>query len=268
VLHAIYGDYGGTGRRHGLPLLLLAPTWRATPERIAASPHAGRDVNGDAVRFLQHLRSSLGDYASSVYVGGLLGCRGDAYKPSEALAREAARAFHLAQATALAAAGADYLLASTMPELREAIGMAEALAVTGCPYLVSFIVRPAGCLLDGTPLDEATATIDALVSPRPAGYLVNCVHSSTLAAALRTDPGRRVLASGRLLGLQANTSSKSPEELDGAEQLDTESAAAFAAGMCGLRDQFGLRVLGGCCGTDGAHIAALARAITAARDPA
>jgi hypothetical protein len=33
-----------------------------------------------------------------------------------------------------------------MPEIREALGIAEALAFTGCPYLVSFIVRPSGRL--------------------------------------------------------------------------------------------------------------------------
>jgi len=34
--------------------------------------------------------------------------------------------------------------------------------------------------------------------------------------------------------------------------------------MCELRSRFGLRVLGGCCGTDGSHIAALARGLRAA----
>ena len=43
------------------------------------------------------------------------------------------------------------------------------------------------------------------------------------------------------------------------EELAGEDPAVFASGMCALRRQFGLRVLGGCCGTDGGHIAALAR---------
>jgi homocysteine S-methyltransferase len=104
--------------------------------------------------------------------------------------------------------------------------------------------------------------IDGTVSPRPLGYLVNCVHSSALDAALATPAGRRALDTGRLLGLQANTSSKSPEELDGAEELEREAPEAFASGMCALRNRFGLRVLGGCCGTDAAHISALARGLT------
>jgi homocysteine S-methyltransferase len=264
LLRQIYEEYTNIGRMAALPILSLAPTWRANPDRLAASAFAGRDLNGDAVRFLEQIRSASGEYSAKVYIGGLMGCRGDAYKPHEALTREAARAFHAFQAGALCRAGADYLLASTMPEIHEAVGIAEALASTGCPYLVSFIVRPSGCLLDGTSLDDAMSRIDDQVVPRPLGYLVNCVHSSVLELALTTPAGRRALESGRLLGLQANTSSKSPEQLEGSQELAGEAPEAFAAGMCALRQRFGLRVLGGCCGTDGRHIAALAQCLTAA----
>lgn len=262
LLRRIYIEYMGIGCSHDLPILSLAPTWRANPDRLAASAYAKRDLNGDAIRFLQAIRAEFGAYASKIYIGGLLGCRGDAYKPQEALPRAEAQAFHRIQAQALAGAGADYLLASTMPEIHEALGMAEALAATGCPFLVSLIVRPSGCLLDGTPMDEAMARIDEEVSPKPLGYLVNCIHSSALGTALGTPTGQRALATDRLLGLQANTSSKSPEELDGSEELDEESPELFASGMCALRNRFGLRVLGGCCGTDASHITALAQSLS------
>jgi len=55
----------------------------------------------------------------------------------------------------------------------------------------------------------------------------------------------------RLLTFQANTADKEPEELDGSEELQTEPAEVFADGLGRLRRQFGLRILGGCCGTDG-----------------
>ena len=261
LLHQIYREYMDIGRLYDLPVLTLTPTWRANPERLAASAFAGRDINGDAVRFLQQIRDACGDYGAKIYIGGLMGCRGDAYKPQEALPLAAAQAFHSVQAGALANAGADFLMASTMPEIHETLGMAKALASTGCPYLVSFIVRPTGSLLDGTPINEAMAHIDDQVVPRPLGYLVNCVHSSTLDTALCAPAGQRALDTGRLMGIQANTSSKSPEELDGSDELAGEAPEDFAAGMCALRDRFGLRVLGGCCGTDSSHIAALAEGL-------
>ena len=265
VLKAIYGEYLHIAGSSGLPLLSLTPTWRTSPERLRQSKFAERDLNGDAVRFLEEIRKGHGGFADRVYIGGLMGCRGDAYKPEEALPRTEARDYHSAQAVALAAARPDYLLASTMPEMGEALGMAEALAATGCPYLVSFIIRPSGLLLDGTPLDVAMGRIETEVVPRPLGYMVNCVHSSVLKGAFSTPPGARALASGRLLGLQANTSARSPEELDGSEELDGEAPEAFAAGMVELRKRFGLKVLGGCCGTDGGHIAALAEALVGDR---
>ncbi len=264
LLGEIYGEYLSIGRKNGLPLLSLTPTWRTNPDRIRQSAYAARDINGDSVRFLQGLRRTCGDYAAMVYIGGLMGCRGDAYKPQEALCREAARDFHIIQASSLVKAGVDFLFASTMPDLQEALGMAEAFATTGCPYLVSFIVRPTGCLLDGTPLDEAITRLDDQVGLPPLGYLVNCVHSSTLESALHQPGGRRALATGRLLGLQANTSSKSPEELDGAEELVGEAPERFAEGMAHLHQCFGLRLLGGCCGTDASHMAALAASMAQA----
>jgi homocysteine S-methyltransferase len=46
-------------------------------------------------------------------------------------------------------------------------------------------------------------------------------------------------------------------------ELDSEDPAEFARGMAALRGR-GVRVLGGCCGTDERHIAALAAALTCA----
>src|SRR5512139_2922201 len=100
LLWQIYAEYIDIGREHALPLLSLAPTWRANPDRLAASAFAGRDLNGDAVRFLQEIRSASGIYGAKVYIGGLMGCRGDAYRPQEALTREAAGVFHAVQAAA------------------------------------------------------------------------------------------------------------------------------------------------------------------------
>ena len=81
--------------------------------------------------------------------------------------------FHAWQAKKLAAAGLDLLLAATLPALSEATGLALALAATGKPYLISFVVRPQGTLLDGTPLKEAIAVIDAAATPAPLAYLIN-----------------------------------------------------------------------------------------------
>jgi S-methylmethionine-dependent homocysteine/selenocysteine methylase len=259
ALEEICRQYLEIGFQHGLPLLLSTPTWRASRERIAAAGYAGQDVNGDNFRFLDALRNSYGRYAKKVVICGLLSCRGDAYRPAEALGAAEARKFHTWQAERLAAAGVDFLLAATLPALSEATGLASALAGTGKPYIVSFVVRPEGMLLDGTPLKEAIAAIDVGVSPRPLAYLVNCTHASIFKAALLHEVNSSPLVRERIAGLLANTAALNPEELDNSTGLVEEEPETFARSVAGLHEELGMKILGGCCGTDDRHIRCLAK---------
>ena len=258
ALVAICRQYMEIGRAYGLPLLLSTPTWRASRERIAAAGYADADVNGDNVRFLKGLCQSDPGYAEQVIICGLMSCRGNAYCPTEALAIDAARQFHAWQAERLAAAGVDLLLAATLPALSEATGLALALAATGTPYLISFVVRPQGTLLDGTPLKEAIAAIDAAVTPRPLAYLINCTHASFARAALLHSVNASPAVRQRVIGLLANTAALSPEELDDSTALVEEVPEVFGQTVAALHSDLGLKILGGCCGTDDRHIRALA----------
>ena len=257
-LAAIYREYLEIGRTRALPMLVGAPTWRANPERCERAGRAAEDVNADAIRFMRNLPAGCGPYAEGVYVGGLLGPRGDAYRPADSLSADAAVNFHTPQAHALAAAGADFLLAATLPAYAEALGLARALAATGVPYFLSFVLRPTGTCLDDTPLVEVIERIDQAVTPPPLAYCANCVHPTVFRAALESiSPAARV----RIRGLQANTSRCSPEQLDGRADLDSEAPAPFAAAMLDVHRRFDTRILGGCCGTDQRHIGALAAAL-------
>ena len=141
--------------------------------------------------------------------------------------------------------------------------MTRAMAETGVPAIPSFVLRPQGTLLDNTPLHEAMAALDAVVSPRPFAYMANCVHPTVFASALAHALEADASLAGRIIGLQANTSARSPEELDGADALDTEAPDNFAAAMLGVHRRFGTQILGGCCGTDDHHITEIAKAIGA-----
>jgi homocysteine S-methyltransferase len=160
-------------------------------------------------------------------------------------------------------------MAATLPAYSEALGLARAMARCGRPYVLSFVLRPSGTLLDGTPLREAVHGIDAAVSPAPAFYLVNCVHPTVFEQAFECELARSSAFSesaawaGRVLGLQGNTSYRSPEQLDGLDQLETEEPSVYAAAMLRLYKRFGTRVLGGCCGTDDRHIAQIADHVNA-----
>jgi homocysteine S-methyltransferase len=245
-----------------LPLLLSTPTWRAGRKRIAAAGYEGSDVNGDNFRFLDALRTSYGLYAQKVVICGLLSCQGDAYNPDEALEIDVAHEFHAWQAMNLAEAGVDFLLAATLPALSDATGLASALADTGKPYIVSFVIRPEGTLLDGTPLKDAIAAIDATVIPRPVAYLVNCTHASIFKSAILHEVNSSSLVRERLVGLLANTAALNPEELDNSKGLVAEEPEIFGQTVACLHGELGMKILGGCCGTDHRHIRHLAKQLT------
>jgi homocysteine S-methyltransferase len=260
VLGCLYRGYLDAGRRHNLSMMVLTPTWRASAVRLARAGYTRIDlVNRQGYEFLAGIVSEYGAYARSVYIGGLMGCVGDAYRPQDALSGVEAVAAHAPQAQALASCGVDFLLASTLPTFSEALGMARAMAECGQTYLLSFVVRPAGTLLDGTSLHCAVQRIDACVSPRPLCYLLNCVHPSIYAQAMRGQLVHDPLLRERVIGLQGNTSCRSPEELEALGYLETEDPQPFADAMLALHQRFGVSVLGGCCGTDERHIECIAR---------
>lgn len=257
ILASIYREYIETAKPFDLPIVILTPTWRASGERLERAGFLGKDVNRDCFEFLARVRDGYGMYAEKILVGGILSCRGDAYNTADALDADEAQAYHAYQVGRLASAGVDFLLASTIPASKEAAGMAAVMAECGLPYIISFIIRPSGKLLDGTPLVEAIAEIDVSVSPQPTAYMLNCVHPANARRTIAAGPNNSAQLKSRLIGLQGNASRMSPEELDGRVELDADPPERWARAMLSLHDDFDMRILGGCCGTDNRHIARL-----------
>jgi homocysteine S-methyltransferase len=264
-LAAIHLGYVRIARERGLPLVMLTDTWRASAERVARSRFAGRAVNEDNVRFMRELRDSAGPDAPPVAIAGLTGPRGDAYQPSEAPGRDEARDVHRAQVEALARAGVDVLFAATLPSVDEALGIADAMAGTGSPYVLSFVVRPDGTVLFGTRLAVAIARLDGEVERAPTGFSVNCVHPSVFSSAMNELAAVQPELVDRVLWFQANTSEKSPEEIDGSDVLEEGEPVAYAELLAACGVTFRTRVLGGCCGSGVRHIEELARLVQARR---
>ena len=113
-------------------------------------------------------------------------------------------------------------------------------------------------MLDGTPLSEAIAAIDSAVSPRPLAYLINCTHASFARKALMHKTNSSPLVRQRVVGLLANTAALSPEELNDSTSLVEEDPETFGQSVSAMHRDLGLKILGGCCGTDDRHIRSLA----------
>jgi homocysteine S-methyltransferase len=266
ALRDIHTQYLDIGQKYQLPMTIFTDTWRAGKDRIAASRVAGENVNADCAELLLDIRASYPSDSPSIFVGGLMGCNGDAYKPEEALAREIARQYHAPHIEQLTAAGVDFLIGATLPALSEAQGIADTMAEVKLPYVLSFVCTSKGTLLDGTPLDVAVETIDQETIQQPLCYQINCVHPIVCLHGLEQTATQNRSIIGRFSGIQANTSSLRPDELDGRDLLDTETPARLTKAIWKLYERFGMHWFGGCCGTDVSHIDHLAKCMFTSRE--
>lgn len=104
-------------------------------------------------------------------------------------------------------------------------------------------------LLDGTSLADAIEQIDNLTSRSPTGYMINCAYPTFLCAAQQPES---VFA--RLIGFQGNASSLDHSQLDCSDQLHMNSVNEWGEEMLTLNEVYGIKILGGCCGTNSDHL--------------
>jgi len=256
ALRSYFEPYLALARGNGVGLLLDAPTWRASADwgaRLGYSAEALDDVNRRAVAFV----AELGD---GVVVCGAVGPRGDAYRPGEQMSAAEAEAYHRRQIETFADTDADLVSALTLAYADEATGIARAAQAAGVPCSISFTVETDGRLPSGQSLRAAVEQVDRESDGAPAFFMVNCAHPTHIAHGLADDGAWRE----RIRGVRANASSKSHAELDESDELDDGDPDELARDLAALRPQLpNLSVVGGCCGTDERHIAALAAAWTA-----
>ena len=93
-------------------------------------------------------------------------------------------------------------------------------------------------------------------------YLVNCTHASIFRSAMLHKVNSSSLVRARFVGLLANTAALNPEELDNSTGLVEEEPATFGQSVSCLHRDLGMKILGGCCGTDHRHIRHLAKQLT------
>lgn len=258
VLEKVFCSYVDTAIASNMSITLSTATWRANEEGVKASGFSGRYVNEDNVQFLKDIRQSYKHAGISILIKGDIGPKGDAYKPEQAPDNKSAQAFHSHQINALASSGVDYLQASTLPALPEAIGIALVMSKTKLPFVISFVVNKTGCLFDGTKLSDAINRIDEAVGDNIARFGINCVHPTVLHQALDKNPE----IAGRIVSFSGNTSDLSADELDGLEELQTQEPTAFAQANKRLLDAHDIQIVGACCGSNPDHIHEISKVLT------
>ena len=255
---------------NGHGLLLDAMLWRAHPDFVAALGYSPSDIVRINERAAEMTRSSVAKWRRqsavdetefAVLIAADIGPRGDGYRVDDGIPSIAsAHEYHQHQMQALAAANIDVICAWTMTNANEAAGIVRAAASLDLPVIVSPTVETDGRLPDGSTLADFIAKVDDASPVAPIYYMVNCAHPAHLAPTLRAaaEDGHGWL--DRFKGFRANASIKSHAELDNSTELDRGDPQALAKEVAELREAYDLRVVGGCCGTDHEHIAAIAAA--------
>ncbi|PJR15063.1 homocysteine methyltransferase [Sinorhizobium meliloti] len=254
-----YTRYLEIARRHGTGFVLDTATWRANAdwgEKLGYDAAALRKVNQDAVDLLTGLRTEYERPQAPVVLNGVIGPRGDGYQAGRITADEA-EDYHSAQVATFADSQADMITAVTMTNTEEAIGVVRAAKDHDMPCAISFTVETDGRLVTGRSLQHAIETVDAETDGYPHYYMINCAHPTHFENVLE----RQSAWVRRIGGIRANASTKSHAELDESETLDAGGAGDLAERYRSLTGCLPhLRVLGGCCGTDHRHMAAICEA--------
>jgi S-methylmethionine-dependent homocysteine/selenocysteine methylase len=149
----------------------------------------------------------------------------------------------------------DLYLCETLSTAQEARAAAVAAQESGKPFMVSWTIDRAGERLRGG--DSLAAAVQALEGLTAAALLVNCTSCNAVTAAM---PRLRVLTD-LPIGGYANPTLDEPEgdepEYEVADPIAPDAYAAVASGW----KASGATLVGGCCGTSPAFIAALRRSL-------
>ena len=262
-LRTYFEPYLALAREQGAGFVLDTATWRANPDwgnELGYSPEQLADANRAAVALAEELRAPLDEAGLPVVINGVVGPRGDGYRPDKLMSAADAESYHDDQIVTFAGTAADMVTGVTINYVEEAIGIVRAGVAAGVPVALSFTVETDGRLPTGQSLREAIEQTDGETGGAAAYFMVNCAHPTHFADVLDDEgPWRE-----RIGGIRANASRMSHAELDEAEELDDGDPQELGGEYRDLAGRLsGLRVLGGCCGTDHRHIGAVAEACLA-----
>lgn len=190
--------------------------------------------------------------AASVGPYGAVLADGSEYRGHYGLDEEALMAFHRPRLQLLAASGADLLACETLPCVAEARALARLMDETGARGWISFSARDGGHVCEGDAIEDAVAAVQGFDSVVAIG--INCTppqHVAELLARARSRTAKPLLAYP-----------------NAGETWDAQARRWLPAAECGHRpfDELamdwaaaGARLIGGCCRTGPAQIAALSQ---------
>jgi 5-methyltetrahydrofolate--homocysteine methyltransferase len=213
-----------------------------------------RALNRAAARLAREVSAHAG---RRVVVAGSIGPTGAIVGTDGDLAPALATKIFAEQAAALIEGGADILWVETISDPDELRAAADAIAAAGRPWCCTMSFEAGGRTMGGLTPADFVALVSTL-PVRPLAIGANCgVGAADLLGVVldlaAADPGLPIIA-------KANAGV--PKRVAGAVVYD--GTPALMADYAHLARDAGARIIGGCCGTTPAHIAAMRAALAGA----
>jgi S-methylmethionine-dependent homocysteine/selenocysteine methylase len=247
ALRHLHADYARAGAR-----ILATNTFR-TGRRTLERAGLGSEWRTLNRRAVEAARAAAAEAPRETLVAGALAPLEDCYRPD--LAPDESTAFdeHRRQAELLSELGVDLILLETMGTAREAMGSLRAARPCGLEILLSLCPKAPTYLLSGEPLDDLIPALVHEGGESLRGLLLNCAIPAVMEQAY---PRLADLAGDLPHGLYPHIGKA--DEIAGWKLPEGEEGEPrfFASRTAALRTP-DTRMIGGCCGTSPAHVAAL-----------
>jgi 5-methyltetrahydrofolate--homocysteine methyltransferase len=231
--------------------IILTNTFGCNPHRLKL--HKAEHRAYELAKRAAELARAIADAAARpIVVAGSVGPTGELFEPLGNLTREAALASFTVQLEGLRDGGADVAWIETMSAAEEAACAAQSAIAVGLPYVITYSFDTAGRTMMGLLPGAAPATLAAQTVP-PVAVGANCgVGAPDILVSLLQmgDAPFPLVTKGNcgvphFVGTEA-VYSGTPELMAHYARLAIDSGA---------------RIIGGCCGTTPAHVAAMRAAI-------
>lgn len=220
--------------------------------RLAGAQDRVHELNVTAASIARQAADSAG---RKVLVAGSMGPTGEIMAPMGRLTEKQAAEIFIEQARGLKAGGADLLWVETISAAEELRAAAAAARDTGLPWCGMMSFEPGGWTMMGVTPPQLAAQVERL-SPPPQAYGANC----------GTGPAELLLAvagfaaSGSERPWIAKPNAGVPRYHAGG--LIYDATPPVMAEFAVLARDVGVRIIGGCCGTTPAHLAAMHQALS------
>ncbi len=234
--------------------IILTCTFGGTRYRLEGHGLGDRvaEVNRRAAELAREIAAEAAEQGRQVLVAGDMGPTGQLFQPFGPLTAEAAAEAYAEQAQSLAEAGVDFFLIETMSDLQEAQAAIEgARRVSDLPIVCTFSFDTHGRTMMGVKPEQVARQIGPLVEVVGANCGKDPAEYVGFLQAMRAAAPEAILWAKPNAGLP---------HLVGDEVVYDATPEEMAQIALQLKEA-GAQVIGGCCGTGPAHIAAMAKAL-------